>query len=264
MEHENTAGDGVIREQREGNVQTQLQLVLAELRNQRQEVHALKEEIQGNSFNVASEVKKLRTDKDIVWKYQGNKIQFDFNTEVDEINKQIAWAIEHSKLDYCKELLNELSEKLRKRNKLIRIADSSVGGWDTVKLYVANPIASDSNDESKIYKAENRALKRKRSNARGGKGRPAFDRRSNSSGFFPPSKTGCAPVLSTRPGIQQPFPRGRLFRGAYGFGTTSTSNNLAYTPATGPCYACGEFGHFRRECSYINRGTAGNQSGTGK
>ena len=85
--------------------------------------------------------------------YQGNKIQFDFNNEVDEVKKQALWAIAHGKLDYTKELLQELCEKLKKRNTFIRTVDSSAGGWDTVRLYEANSIASDSKDESKIYKA---------------------------------------------------------------------------------------------------------------
>jgi hypothetical protein len=41
---------------------------------------------------------------------------------------------------------------------MIRIADGSPGGWDTVRSYEANPIASDPEDDAKIIKAENRAL----------------------------------------------------------------------------------------------------------
>ncbi|KAH3828487.1 hypothetical protein DPMN_130463 [Dreissena polymorpha] len=72
-------------------------------------------------------------------------------------------ALENGKHEYCKEQLTEIEGKLHKRNECIKIADSSAGGWETVRQYESNPIASDSADESKIYKAENRALKRKRS-----------------------------------------------------------------------------------------------------
>ena len=147
------------------NVRDQLREVLSELWDQPEQVQSLKEEFQGSALSVASEVKNLKNGKDVVWKYQGNKIQFDFNNEVDEVVKQALWAIEHGKLDHTKEQLQELCEKLRNRNKLIRIADSSAGEWDTVRLYEVNPIASDSEEESKIYKAENRALKHKRSSS---------------------------------------------------------------------------------------------------
>jgi len=49
---------------------------------------------------------------------------------------------------------------LRQRQKMILLADSSELGWREVNEYESNPIASDSEDERKIYRAEARALKK--------------------------------------------------------------------------------------------------------
>ena len=66
--------------------------------------------------------------------------------------------------------------------------DPNAGGWDTVRLYEANPITSDSEDESNIYKAENRPLKRKRSSSRGKASTVTSGSRSNDSVSVPPSQ----------------------------------------------------------------------------
>ena len=63
-----------------------------------------------------------------------------------------------------KELLQESDSKLKQRNKLVKIADSSEAWWETVCQYKANPLTSDSEDENKIFKAESHAV-RKRKNA---------------------------------------------------------------------------------------------------
>ena len=76
---------------------------------------------------------------------------------------QALWAIDNTKIDYARDLVITCIERLKHRNKLIKIADLSGGGWDTARQYEANPIASDSDDESKIIRAENCAIRKKKS-----------------------------------------------------------------------------------------------------
>ena len=71
---------------------------------------------------------------------------------------QSLWAI-----DNARDLIIARIERFKHRNKLIKIADTSNVGWDTARQYEANPIASDSDDDSKIIRAENRAIRKKKS-----------------------------------------------------------------------------------------------------
>ncbi|VDI23305.1 Hypothetical predicted protein [Mytilus galloprovincialis] len=53
-------------------------------------------------------------------------------------------------------------ELLKERQKLIKKADSSELGWQVVSEYVTNPIADDSEDETKIIRTQNRAEKKQK------------------------------------------------------------------------------------------------------
>ena len=54
---------------------------------------------------------------------------------------------------------------------MIKLADQSERGWRTVAEYETNPIASDSGDEKRIYKAEARASRKSRVDRGGRRGR---------------------------------------------------------------------------------------------
>ena len=57
--------------------------------------------------------------------------------------------------------LKAIISKLKKINKLIKIADSTEGGWEVVAEYEKEPIGSNWDDCKRIRNAETRALKKK-------------------------------------------------------------------------------------------------------
>ena len=59
-----------------------------------------------------------------------------------------------------KEKITEAKDMLNHRQKIIQLADSSEFGWRLVKEYEAHRIASDSDDEKKIFKAEVRPTRK--------------------------------------------------------------------------------------------------------
>ena len=146
------------------NLNASIQELLVEVRDQKRQINSIQEKVRANSVNVSSQVKKLKTEQDYTRKRPGNRVQYLFNSEVQDNIKQSQWTLENNKIEYLKELLQESDSKLKQRNKLIKIADSSEARWETVRQYKANTIASDSEDENKIFKAESHAV-RKRKNA---------------------------------------------------------------------------------------------------
>ncbi|KAL4220138.1 hypothetical protein ACF0H5_020550 [Mactra antiquata] len=119
--------------------------ILSELKGQKNELFSLEEEILDNS--LSSELNKLNAESSIRWKFESNRLQYEFNSRLDDNLKQLDWAGKQKTLDYVAELCAETREQIRSRNKMIRLANSNDVGWDTVQEYEANLLASNSEDE---------------------------------------------------------------------------------------------------------------------
>ena len=78
-----------------GDINRNIRELLLEVRNQRSEINSLKEEVRGALQSVASEVKKIKSGNDIRWRFEGNRLQFEFNSKVADNLKQTLWGLEN-------------------------------------------------------------------------------------------------------------------------------------------------------------------------
>ena len=118
--------------------------------------------------------------------------------------------------------ISEGIDILLHRQKLVKLADSSEHGWKVVQEYEANPLADDSEDEKKIYRAKMKA-ERKVKQDRRFRGRRIATVTSDST-TLPPQ--GCYQ------GTQQQGP----YQG---------------NKRPGNCFRCGSQGHWRKDCQAV-------------
>ncbi|VDI11223.1 Hypothetical predicted protein [Mytilus galloprovincialis] len=110
--------------------------------------------------DVASEQDNLsrKFREEVGIKVKKVSIQYHFNDEI--LTGLYIIQKKGSSLDSpTNSFVSELITKVKARNNSIRIADSSAGGWTTVREYESNTIADNSDDEKKIRQAESRAVK---------------------------------------------------------------------------------------------------------
>ena len=114
---------------------------------------------------TATETRKLnRVAEAEKLKFAGNKDQFIFNSELWGTLDEVSDLLAAKQTEKEEDKVAELSKNLKRRQKIINLADKSEAGWLAAKEYQTEELASDSGDEKRIRKAQDRALKKKKQN----------------------------------------------------------------------------------------------------
>ena len=159
--------------------------------------------------------------------------------------ENLSSALNNDDVSEANDLRGDLTVNLKRRNKLIKMADRSVLGWDTVAEYEADPIASDSDDGKKIRQAENKALTKRKSKTsnkltlRVPSQKPSgqqFQIDGKHNGFTPPSQQN----------FNFRFPSNSFTRDGYYRRSQWPSSSNVRSGDT--CFGCGERVHWCKYC----------------
>ena len=173
------------------------------------QIQGLQSNLLAAQSDLASQIASEVQPDSSIFKKKGNEQQFKFNQKV--LKTSVA----------------------ANRQKIIKLADKSDFGWATVQEYVADDLADNDVDASKIKKAEKRAAAKVKSlqeKKRKSNPKPSFSVPSSSIGA---SKFGDG-AGSLSPSVNYFRPQGR-----------SSSN---FNRSFDMCYRCGRRGHWANYC----------------
>ncbi|XP_053400643.1 uncharacterized protein LOC128557357 [Mercenaria mercenaria] len=159
-----------------------------------------------------------------VFKKKGHEQQYKVNSQVIDKLRRAEGFVKEASRDSSNEAADNAISKitegidiLQHRQKCIKLADSSEHGWKVVHEYEAHPLADDSDDEKKIYRAQMQAERKVQR-----------ERRTRSRRYVP----------YTNPGNQS--------SGTASISTRPQTQSANRKP--GSCFRCGKPGHWRVDC----------------
>ena len=165
-------------------------------------------------FNQIAE-KAERATKTVSLRSKGNQAQYDHANLVLNLVRDADECLRSENIEGCRNKLKQVKAELKKRIKLIRLADKSENGWNTVNEYLSDDLASDTDDERRIRRAETLAAnKRKKAQKESARKRTRYDSNWNKNDTS-----------------------NRFFRG---------------NKNKDKCYACCRTGHWRNSCPHLD------------
>ena len=186
---------------------------------------------------------KLKKEVSLSFRNKGNKQQYEFNLEQLAKLEEAKSLLEIGSVRRLTKKIDEVISDIQKRNKLIRLADRSAGGWMTVQEYMPDELASDSDDSRKMRQAENRATKKRKL---------AFSKKPSS------TFSSATQFHQFNSGNATPSYAGNQFRNAplssqrQGWNPLQPNNFGRFQNPTNHCYNCGELGHWEHSCPKKN------------
>lgn len=197
-----------------------------------------KEVIRSREETTETIEKRCKKERAYQFKQKGNRIQYEFNEDVldkmESAETSIGRVADPSMKGPAKKELKKAQQALEEgkgllivRQKHIKMADRSDHGWATVAEYQEDELASDSEDEKKMERAE-RSAERKLAKSRKRKADSVNRARLKKRDYYSSPRE----VLSTPPSSSV---RGRAA------GPSGASR-------VGPCYNCQEWGHLKKDC----------------
>ena len=163
------------------------------------------------------------------YRYKGNELQAAFNEAILTKLYELKELIKVGSVTRSRNLVKDVIKDVEKRIKCIKIADRSPGGWETVKEYLSDDLASDSADERRIRKAEKRALQKRK---------PSSTQSSRTVSIPPMFASASRPSLDPPPTDKT----GRPDR------PSKRTSSTASTFTNQRCFRCGRYGHYRKDC----------------
>ena len=115
--------------------------LVEQLKSHTSELSSKFEKASTDAESALSVSKQLKVESELKFSYPGNERNYKFNLEVLDHLENVSKALLVQDSAKASLLLNGSIKLIKERNRKIRMADSSDGGWLTVKHYESNAVS---------------------------------------------------------------------------------------------------------------------------